>query len=244
MPDMVITGLNSGLVFGMSSKLLDEAISKGDFVEAYRVAKFVLRDEQRAWDLYTNALDAIGSLRYTAANLKQKGSYEEAAKLFLRCAEFFEGERDYGRASGFFLEVGDCFSETGNLEKAKDSFIRGYELAVQDWRIFGPAKKIASLSVLLSILITLLSGKLSEAKEIFKLIRSSLPEKERRKLRRQDYYRLAKHLYDSFIKENSLKLDDLKSMYAKQEKTDFLTLLEDLSNAYVTVKRFSEKFLK
>jgi tetratricopeptide (TPR) repeat protein len=228
----------------MSNKLFNEAISRGDFIEAYRIAKFVLRDEKRAWDLYVNALDSVGSLIYTAMDLKRSGNYEEAARLFLRCAEFFEGERDYGRAAGFFLEVGDCFSETDNLKKARDSFMRGYELAVLDWRVFDPTKKIASLSVLLSILVTLLSGELPEAKNIFKIVRSSLEEKERRKLRRQDYYKVAKYVYTSLLKENTLNLRDLKNMPAKQEKTDFLTFLQDLSKAYITVKRFLEKIPK
>nr|MDO8080557.1 hypothetical protein [Candidatus Freyarchaeota archaeon] len=228
----------------MSNKLFDEAISRGDFIEAYRIAKFVLRDEKRAWSLYINALDSIGGLIYTAVDLKRGGDCEEAARLFLRCAEFFEGERDYGRASGFFLEVGDCFSETNNLKKARDSFMRGYELAVLDWRIFDPTKKIASISVLLSILITLLSGELKEAKNIFKLVRSSLEEKECRKLRRQDYYKIAKYVYNSLLKEGTLNLKELKNMPAKQEKTDYLTFLQDLSKAYITVKRFLEKFLK
>lgn len=231
-------------MFKVSKKLFDEAISRGDFIEAYRIAKFVLRDEKRAWNLYVDALDSIGSLIYTAGDLKRRGNYEEAARLFLRCAEFFEGERDYGRASGFFIEVGDCFSATNNPKKAWDSFMRGYELAVLDWRIFDPTKKIASLSVFLSILITLLSGEIVEAKKIFKIVRSSLEEKERRKLRRQDYYRIAKYVYNSLLKENTLNLEDLKNMQAKQEKTDFLTLLQDLSKAFITVKRFSEKFLK
>lgn len=232
------------MVFKVSKKLFDEAISRGDFIEAYRIAKFVLRDEKRAWNLYVDALDSIGSLIYTAVDLKGKGNYEEAARLFLRCAEFFEGERDYGRASGFFIEVGDCFSATNNLKKAWDSFIRGYELSVLGWRIFEPAKKTASLSVLLSIIITLLSGEITEAKKIFKLVRSSLEEKERRKLRRQDYYRIAKYVYNFLLKENTLKSRDLKNMSAKQEKTDFLTLLQDLSKAFITVKKFLEKFLK
>ncbi len=228
----------------MSKKLFDEAISRGDFIEAYRIAKFVLRDEKRAWNLYVDALDSIGSLIYTAVDLKGKGNYEEAARLFLRCAEFFEGERDYGRASGFFIEVGDCFSATNNLKKAWDSFIRGYELSILGWRIFEPAKKTASLSVLLSIIITLLSGEITEVKKIFKLIRSSMEEKERRKLRRQDYYRIAKYVYNFLLKENTLKSRDLKNMSAKQEKTDFLTVLQDLSKAFITVKKFLEKFLK
>lgn len=231
------------LVFKMSNKLFNEAISRGDFIEAYRIAKFVLRDERRAWDLYTSALDSIGSLIYTAVDLKRSGNYEEAVRLFLRCAEFFEGEKDYGRASGFFLEVGDCFSETNNPKKARDSFMRGYELAVLDWRIFDPTKKIASLSVLLSLLVTLLNGELNEAKNIFKIVRSSLEERERRKLRRQDYYKIAKYVYNSLLKENTLNLKDLENMLAKQEKTDFLTFLKDLSKAYFTVKRFLEKFL-
>jgi hypothetical protein len=240
---MIWKNLESALVFKMSNKLFNEAISKGDFIEAYRIAKFVLRDKKRAWDLYVNALNSVGSLIYTSMDLKRSGNYEEAARLFLRCAEFFEGERDYGRASGFFLEVGDC-SETNNAEKSRDSFMRGYELAVLDWRIFGPIKKIASLSVLLSVLVTLLSSDLKEVKIIFKIVRSSLEEKERRKLRRQDYYKIAKYVYNSLLKENTLNSKDLKNMSAKQEKTDFLTFLQDLSKAYLTVKRFLEKFLK
>lgn len=231
-------------MFEVSDKLFDEAVSRGDFIEAYRIAKFVLRDERRAWDLYVDALDSIGSLIYTASDLKRRGNYEETAKLFLRCAEFFEGERDYGRASGFFIEVGDCFSATNNLKKAGDSFTRAYELAILDWRIFDPSKKIASLSVLLSILTIILRGEMMEVKKIFKLVRFSLEEKERRKLRGQDYYKIAKYIYNSLLKSNTLKLKDFKNMSAKQEKTDFLTLLQDLSNAFITVKIFLEKFLK
>ncbi|MGQ9720250.1 MAG: hypothetical protein ACUVXA_02890 [Candidatus Jordarchaeum sp.] len=226
------------------SKVFDEAISRGDFIEAYRIAKFVLRDDRKKWDIYINALDSIGNLIHIAVDLKSKGNFEEAIKLFLRCAEFFEGERDYGRASGFFIEVGDCFSATNNQKKALDSFIRGYELAILDWRTFDPAKKTASLSILLSILVTLFSAEISEAKNIFKLTRSSLEEKERLKLRRQDYYRIAKYVYNSLIKGNTLNLKDLKKMRAKQEKTDFLTLMQDLSKAFITVERFLEKFLK
>jgi len=225
-------------------KLFNEAVTRGDFVEAYRIAKFVLRDEKRAWTLYIKALDSIGNLIYKAIDLKKRGNYEEAARLFLRCAEFFEGEKDYGRASGFFLEVGDCFSEMNNLKKARDSFMRGYELAVLDWRFFDPTKKIASLSVLLSVLVAFLSEDLSEAKKIFRIVRSSLEEKERQKLRRQDYYKIAKYIYTSLLKGNTLSINDLKNIQAKQEKTDFLTFLKDLSEAYLTVKKFLEKFLK
>ncbi|MEM3587664.1 MAG: hypothetical protein QXO71_10140 [Candidatus Jordarchaeaceae archaeon] len=227
----------------MSKKLFNEAISKGDFVEAYRIAKFILRDEKQAWNLYTRALNLIGNLIYNAVALKKRGDYEEAARLFLRCAEFFEGEKDYGRASGFFLEVGDCFLEINNLKKARDSFMRGFEFAVLGWKVFGPTKKIASLSVLLSVLVTFLSGELNEAKNIFKIVRSSLEEKERQKLRRQDYYRIAKYIYNSLLKEKTPNINDLKNMQAKQEKTDFLTFLQDLSEAYLTVKRFLEKLL-
>ena len=240
---MIIKELESVLVFKMSNKLFNKAIASRDFVEAYRIAKFVLRDEKRAWNLYINALDSIGNLIYNAVDLKKRGDCEEAARLFLRCAEFFEGEKDYGRASGFFLDVGDCFSETDNPKRARDSFMRGYELAVLGWRTFNPTKKIASLGVLLSILVTLLSGELNEAKNIFRMVRSSLEEKERQKLRREDYYKLAKYVYNSLLKENTLNLEDLKNIQAKREKTNLLTFLQDLSKAYLTVKRFLEKFL-
>ncbi|MEM3562234.1 MAG: hypothetical protein QXR19_03310 [Candidatus Jordarchaeaceae archaeon] len=231
-------------MFEVQKRLFDEAISRKDFIEAYRIAKYVLQDEKKACDLYTAALGSIGKLIQTGMDLKERGDYEEAAKLFLRCAEFFEGERDYGRASGFFIEVGDCFSATNNANKARDSFVRGYELAILDWKNFNLAKKIASLSVLLFVLTSLINEDMIGAKKIFNLVRSSLEEKERRKLRRQDYYWLAKQIYTSLLKESKLDWVNLKNMQARYEKTDFLTLMQDLSKSYYTVNKFLEKFQK
>ncbi|MBS7250769.1 MAG: hypothetical protein KIH08_09320 [Candidatus Freyarchaeota archaeon] len=228
----------------MQKRLFNEAISRKDFIEAYRIAKYVLQDEKKACDLYTAALGSIGKLIQTGMDLKERGDYEEAAKLFLRCAEFFEGERDYGRASGFFIEVGDCFSATNNANKARDSFVRGYELAILDWKNFNLAEKIASLSVLLFVLTSLINEDMIGAKKIFNLVRSSLEEKERRKLRRQDYYWLAKQIYTSLLKESKLDWVNLKNMQARYEKTDFLTLMQDLSKSYYTVNKFLEKFQK
>ncbi len=152
----------------------------------------------------------------------------DALVATLVCAEFYWHENRFTRASGLLLEASDLFYLLDKCSTSQQCITTALHLAVQGQPTHWWEFDIIANSILFSACLSLIENPENLAKQ-FHDLRASIPERIRKRLGREDAYRVTLFLRRATRLQALTPITTLDTMSTLRSSSDFSTLYDYLT---------------